>query len=204
MPSAPEPAPGLHALVLAAGPSRRLGRPKQLLVHEGRTLVERAVDTAEASGAEGVTVVVGAAAGAVAAPLAGRAVQLVASPRWADGMGASLAAGVAGLPADCEGALVLLCDQPRVAPEAIARMAAAWRREPDRVVAAAYGGTAGAPAIFPRRLFPALRALAGDGGARARAAAAGAAALLVPLPEAAFDVDDEAAAAALAAGEHRP
>ena len=72
-----------------------------------------------------------------------------------------------------------------------------WRAQPDRIVAAAYAGAAGVPAIFPRRLFAALAALGGDRGARALIDRAGDDVVRVALPDAAFDVDDEASAGAL-------
>lgn len=192
-------APRLAGLLLAAGASRRLGRPKQLLVHGGRTLVERAADAALAVCDGGVVAVLGANQAEVEAVLAGRALAIVANPRWEEGIGTSLAAGVARLPSTCDGVLVVLCDQPHVAEASLRGLVQRWRGEPGRVVAAAYGaaGAAGAPAIFPRRCFAALAALAGDTGARALIEREGDAALRVAMPEAAFDVDDEAAAAAL-------
>lgn len=193
--------PGLHAVVLAAGASRRLGRPKQMVAYGGRALVERAVDAAAALCGSRVTVVLGASSEAVRGVLAGRPLQLVVNEAWSDGMGGSLAAGIASLPADCEGALVLLCDQPRVPPAALERMARTWREQPERLVAARYRDIAGVPAVFPARLFPALRALRGDRGARAVIAQEGIDTVAIEIPEASFDVDDEAAVAMLEHGE---
>lgn len=192
-------APRLAGLLLAAGASRRLGRPKQLLLHRGRTLVERAAEAALAACDGGVVAVLGANRAEVEAALAGRPLEIVANPRWEEGIGRSLVVGVARLPSDCDGVLVLLCDQPRVAEASLQKLVQGWRTEPDRVVAAAYGSDhgAGVPAIFPRRCFASLGALTGDTGARALIAREGDAALRVAMPEAAFDVDDEAAAAAL-------
>ena len=205
MPAPQDRVPGLYAVILAARASRRLGRAKQLLLHEGRTLVERAAEAAGALCGARVVVVVGASADAVAARLAGRPLQLVRNERWSEGMGGSLAAGVASLPpGGCEGVLVLLSDQPLVPLPALRAMAALWRERPERLVAAEYRGTAGVPAIFPARLLPALAALGGDQGARAVIAAEGSDAVRFPLPEAAFDVDDAEAAEALARMQAEP
>jgi CTP:molybdopterin cytidylyltransferase MocA len=190
-------APRLAGLLLAAGASRRLGRPKQLLVHGGRTLVERAADAALAVCDAGVVAVLGANRTEIEAALAGRALAIAANPRWEEGIGSSIAAGVARLPSGCDGVLVVLGDQAHVDEASLQKLVQRWRAERDRVVAAAYGGDAGAPAILPRRCFAALAALAGDVGARALIEREGAAALRVAMPEAGFDVDDEAAAAAL-------
>jgi CTP:molybdopterin cytidylyltransferase MocA len=190
-------APRLAGLLLAAGGSRRLGRPKQLLVHRGRTLVEAAADAALAVCDDAVVVVLGAFQREVEAKLASREIVIAANSQWRDGIGTSLAAGVARLPASCDGVLVLLCDQPRVSQDELRALVAAWRPAPARIVAAAYGDGAGVPAIFPRRCFAALGALRGDRGARALIEAAGDDVVRVALPDAAFDVDDAIAAAAL-------
>jgi molybdenum cofactor cytidylyltransferase len=189
--------PRLAGLLLAAGGSRRLGRPKQLLVHRGRTLVEAAADAALAVCDDAVIAVLGAFRDEVEAQLASRALVIAAAPRWRDGIGASLAAGVALLPASCDGVLVLLCDQPRVTHDDLRALVAAWRAEPARLVAAGYDDVVGVPAIFPRHCFAALATQGGDRGARALIAAAGDDVVRVALPDAAFDVDDEIAASAL-------
>lgn len=188
-------------IVLAAGASRRLGRPKQLLRFEGRTLVERAADLAIAACDGPVLVVVGAHADEVVQSLGARPLSIVRNERWEEGMGRSLTAAIAALPAACDAVLVLLCDQPKLRVESLRELVARWRAAPDRLVASAYREALGVPAVFPRRLFASLAALAGDAGARRVIAQEGARALRVEVPEAAFDVDDEAAAAALVAGD---
>jgi CTP:molybdopterin cytidylyltransferase MocA len=190
-------APRLAGVLLAAGGSRRLGRPKQLLVHRGRTLVEAAADAALAVCDAGVIAVLGASHAEIASKLSGRALAMVANPRWIEGMGTSLAVGVAQVSSGCDGVLVLLCDQPHVSEDDLRELALRWRAEPARLVAATYRDVVGVPAIFPRRFFAALRELSGDQGARAVIEGARDDVVRVALPDAAFDVDDEAAAAAL-------
>lgn len=189
--------PRLAGIVLAAGASRRLGRPKQLVRFEGRTLVERAADLALDVCDGDIVVVVGASADEVTSCLGDRPVRALPNPGWAEGMGRSLAVGIAAVPAHCAAALVLLCDQPLVAAPSLAALIEPWRRDPERLVAAAYRDALGVPAIFPRRLFPELAALGGDRGARAVIAREGDRVLAIALPEAAFDVDDAAAVAEL-------
>src|SRR5688500_11092794 len=87
----------IGAVVLAAGGSSRLGRPKQLVVHDGLPLVARAARAALAAGAGPVVVVLGGSAAAVRVALSPLAVELVVNDAWADGMGTSVAAGVRAL-----------------------------------------------------------------------------------------------------------
>jgi molybdenum cofactor cytidylyltransferase len=191
----------LGAVVLAAGASARLGRPKQLVVHEGRPLVVRAADAATRAGADPVVVVLGAEADAVRAVLADLPVVQVMNSRWADGMGTSVAEGLRAImkhtPA-LRGVLLTLADQPLVDHAALARLLAAWD-EADAaagdggahvtIAAASYAGTVGVPAVFGRAHFDSLRSLAPGAGAAALLRDAGARVLPVPMPEAATDID---------------
>jgi molybdenum cofactor cytidylyltransferase len=180
-------------LVLAAGASRRLGRPKQLVRLRHEPLVVRAVRIAAALRPLWVGVVVGAHAGRVAAALAGLRVEVVHARRWRDGLSASLAAGVRRAPRRARRLLVVTVDQWQVGAGDLARLLAAARGP--RPAAAAYAGRVGVPAVFPRRLWAALARLHGDRGAQqllARGAARG-----VPLAAAAADLDTPAELAAL-------
>jgi CTP:molybdopterin cytidylyltransferase MocA len=173
-------------VILAAGASRRLGSPKQLVVLEGETLLRRIARTALAGGGP-VTVVTGCRAADMAATLEGLPVRVLENPGWEEGMASSIRAGAAALPPDASGVLLLLCDQPAVNPGLLARLQAAHRAEPQAVVACAYGGTAGVPTLIPARHFPRLLALRGDQGARGLLREEGA--VLIPFPEGEADVD---------------
>jgi CTP:molybdopterin cytidylyltransferase MocA len=186
-------ADSLWAIVLAAGASQRLGRPKQLVRWRGDTLIGHAVSNAQALCARRVVVVVGAHRAAIEQALAAQAPALVVNAQWTEGLASSLRAGVAALPSDCAGVLLLTCDQPLVPRTALDTLVQRWSARPDVVVASAYAGTAGIPAVLPARTFAALRQLSGDTGARAVIRAEGMQVETVPVPEAAFDVDDEQA-----------
>ena len=105
---------GLWAIVLAAGGSRRLGRPKQLVRWRNDTLVAQSVRNAQALCGERVCVVLGAHRKEVAAALADTAPGFVANAHWQEGIASSIRSGVAALPPDCAAVLLLTCDQPRV------------------------------------------------------------------------------------------
>ncbi|MFJ3336360.1 NTP transferase domain-containing protein [Streptomyces sp. NPDC086766] len=156
-------------LVLAAGGGRRLGgRPKALLEHRGRPLVEHAVGVLRAAGCTRVHVVLGARAGAVRerAELSGCVV--VENPDWERGMGFSLRAGLESLAGtDARSALVLLVDQPGIGAEAVARVRAAHRDERS-LASAAYDGVRGHPVLLGAAHWAGVAAAAtGDRGARA-------------------------------------
>lgn len=178
----------LAGLLLAAGGSRRLGRPKQLLRLGGVPLVRRQAE-ALAHLADSVLVVTGADGERVSAALDALPVSLLRNPAWRAGMGGSLAAGVAALPASADAVLVLLCDQYRVGATELAGLREAWLEQPLRIVAACWDGLCGPPAIFPRHRFPALEALRGEGGARSLLRAAGADLIRFDCPAAAHDLD---------------
>jgi nicotine blue oxidoreductase len=153
-------------LLLAAGAGRRFGGPKALALFDGEPFVLRAIRTLETAGCTPVRVVVGAAADEVRALLPDPETAVFAGD-WADGMGASLRAGLAVL-ARMEGpqaALVHLVDLPWVGAEAIARVAA--ETGPDVVARAAYDGEPGHPVLLGRRWWPEIVENArGDRGAR--------------------------------------
>jgi molybdenum cofactor cytidylyltransferase len=154
-------------LVLAAGASTRMGRPKQLAELDGRPLLEHVLRALEDAPVDGVVVALGANAAEVRARVdLGRAVPLVVED-WAEGMGHVLASALAAEPARGHRAtVVLLGDQPLVSGRAVARLVEAWRSGAGPVVTAAYGGRPGHPKLFDHRLLPELRRLSGDAGAR--------------------------------------
>ena len=177
----------------AAGASRRYGSPKQLVRYRGEALVARSVRLARLAGADGVYLVLGYRAERIRRVLRESGVRpgktaIVRNPRWRDGMGRSLACGIGALPPRARAALVCLADQPRVQAEDLARLVAAWRRNPRAVAAARYEGRLGVPAVFPRSWFARLRRLKGDRGAQAMLASARGV-TGVPMARAAFDLD---------------
>src|SRR5262249_9666038 len=152
------------AVVLAAGGSRRMGTPKQLLRLGDETLVRRAVKTALASRAAKVFVVVGADHETVTAEGRDLTVTPVDNPRWPEGIGTSIRAGITAVAAAeprIDAALITLVDQPEVNAALLDQMIAAAETAPGGLVACEYAGTVGVPALFARRYFDALRELRG-------------------------------------------
>ena len=183
------------AIVLAAGGSVRMRRPKQLLTLNGRTLLRRAAETTVAAGCKPVIVVLGCEADRMAAELTGLAVHPVTNPGWERGIGTSIRRGVEQLLAlspEPEAAVLLLCDQPGVTPATVRRLMAAHDSAGKPVCAAAYDGAIGPPVLVARALFGELLALPDDRGAKALWAAHPEWVFPVACPEAADDVDTPA------------
>ena len=174
------------AIILAAGASRRLGRPKQLVQAGGQSLLRRTVRAALETCAP-VLVVVGHQGERMTEHLAGLPVTLVPNPGWEEGMASSIRAGILALPPDAPGALFLVCDQVALGAGLLGDLLAARRLHPGAVVTCGYGGGRGIPSWFPAARFPDLRALRGDRGARALLDQEGV--VVVPFPEGTRDVD---------------
>jgi CTP:molybdopterin cytidylyltransferase MocA len=153
------------AVVLAAGASRRLGRAKQLVEVDGEPLLRRVVRAALATMPRECIVVLDDDA-PFDAVLDALAVRIVRVADAATGMAASLRAGVAALDAACEGALVVVVDQPALAERHLQALCTAWRAAPAFAIASGYAGVVGVPALLPRRWFDDVAALSGDVGAR--------------------------------------
>jgi molybdenum cofactor cytidylyltransferase len=161
----------IPAIILAAGASRRLGRPKQLLAYRGEFLIERAIRLANEAGVAPVIAVLGAHFEIICASIALNDVILSMNDRWEKGIASSIHAGLRTLDAVAKGAsgvLILGCDQPRLTAAHLRALIEAFiAQNQPAIVASAYAGVHGVPAIFPRSVFADLLALKGDKGARA-------------------------------------
>lgn len=158
----------ISGIVLAAGESTRLGRPKQLLDLDGKPLLQHVVDAVGAVGLDEVVIVLGHEAESVRAALAlGPAARTVVNPLYRSGQASSLVAGLDAVDPRAEAAVIVLGDQPRMSAEIVRRVVAEWRRSDAPVVRSFYGGVPGHPVVVGRAQWPVLRAARGDAGARA-------------------------------------
>ncbi|MBE2236304.1 MAG: putative selenium-dependent hydroxylase accessory protein YqeC [Caldilineaceae bacterium] len=155
-------------VVLAAGGSRRMGRPKQLEVVGGATLIERAVRTARQGNVGPVVVVTGAEDAAIRDALAGSRedVTFVHNPAWATGQASSVVAALQAMPPQVDAAIFLPVDQPLLDPLLLRRLTACWRAGADLAAPAVGDELRGAPALFDRLYWEELLALQGDVGGR--------------------------------------
>lgn len=157
---------GVHGLLLAAGAGTRMGRPKALVVDgAGEPWLARSVDVLHEGGCDDVTVVLGAGADEAVRFLDGRGADVVVAHDWAEGMSASLRAGLAALP-PADAALVHLVDLPDVTAEVVRRVVAA-ATGPATLARASYDGVPGHPVLLGRDHWRPVAATAtGDHGAR--------------------------------------
>jgi molybdenum cofactor cytidylyltransferase len=154
-------------LVLAAGSSRRMGSPKQLLVIDGKPLLELVVAHANASKLEHVVVVLGAAADEIRSRVdLGRATVLL-NPDHATGMASSLRAGLASLTAEVDRVVVILGDQPDVDAALLDRLLELQETSGLPAAALSFNGLLHPPVVLERELWGDLMALEGDVGCRA-------------------------------------
>lgn len=186
---------GLHALVLAAGASRRFGSPKQLALIDGVPMLQRVIETLrEALCLEvdcqddsatlpltkpPITIVLGAHAPAIRAAIGFNDARVIECADWDSGMAHSLRCGLTEMARRSEGApanetqsatsaaLVMLGDTPFLTASDLQRLIVAWQAAPDVPAASQYAGTIGAPCILPRAVWPEIEALEGDHGAGA-------------------------------------
>jgi molybdenum cofactor cytidylyltransferase len=156
----------IAGIVLAAGPSTRMGANKLLVELEGEPLVRRTARTAISAGLAPVVVVVGHEAELVLRALAGLPVRPVANARYAEGMNTSLSAGVDAVPASAEALVVLLGDMPLVDAALVREVMQRHAATGAPVVAARYGASTAPPVLYARGLFRELRGGAGDGRGR--------------------------------------
>lgn len=154
------------AVILAAGASTRLGRPKLLLPHHGVPLLRRAVDTAVAGGCGEVVVVLGADHEEYRPLLAGLPVRTVVNAEYRQGMSSSIRAGVEAVSDHAQGAVILLADQPFIDAGIVRRLIETYHSSGMKIVTCQYGGVRGVPTLFDRALFLELLILEGDQGAR--------------------------------------
>jgi CTP:molybdopterin cytidylyltransferase MocA len=161
----------IPAIILAAGASRRLGQPKQLVRYNGETLLERAIRITAESGAAPILAVLGAHHEQISSSISFGPAFATFNPHWEQGIASSIHAGletIEVLAPAASGALVLPCDQLRLSADHLRALLAAFAAQSETSIAAStYTEVLGIPAVFPRIAFAELLALQGDKGARA-------------------------------------
>ena len=185
----------IGAVILAAGASRRLGEPKQFLGYQGETLVRRAARLACAAGCAPVIVVAGEDYVRIGRELVGLNAQVLHHPQWHRGIGSSIRAGIdraLALQPDLDALVTMVCDQPFVTRQLLVDLIATRTRSKKRSAACEYAGTIGVPALFDRSLFPSLRDLRDEQGAKAVLSAHADEIAHVAFPEGTIDIDTPA------------
>ena len=181
--------PRIAILLMAAGGSSRLGRPKQLLPFRDTTLLQHLTQEAVRSAAAAVHVVVGVARTMVTEHLSGSDVTIVPNDRWSGGLSTSIQAGLRSIPDSTEGIIIMLCDMPHVTSDHLTALIERQGAGRKGIIASRYGDSPGVPALFMRPYFGELRNLQGDMGAKSIVLRHGGDADYVDLPGGEVDID---------------
>jgi len=166
---APRSAPTIAAVVLAAGRSRRMAPHNKLLITDrtGKSMIARVVDNVLSSKARPILVVTGHQPSEIEHALGGRPVRYVHAPDYAEGLSASLKAGIAAVPPEAAAAVICLGDMPLVTGRMIDRLLETYDVDEGRlIVLPTFRGKQGNPMLWDRRFFPEILAITGDSGAR--------------------------------------
>jgi len=177
------------AIVLAAGASRRLGQPKQLLRLHGETLLRRTILAAKESGCSPVLTVLGAFHDQLRSEAESSGAIVLINDNWEEGIASSIRCGVQSLDDQTSAVVLLACDQPHLSAHHLRGLIERWQASHCDLVASEYAGTKGVPALFAQSLSPHLLNLQGDQGARALMQRSDLKIEAIPWSEGAFDVD---------------
>jgi len=157
-------------IILAAGSSSRFGSPKQNLIYEGKTLLQRAIQTALTSACcDYVLVVLGANEHEIRSGISDQQVHITYNPDWQTGMASSIKQGVSTLQElepRVNNIILTLCDQPFVDPLLLYQLTQRQAENDHGIVACEYKNTLGAPALFNKKYFGQLKQLSGTEGAK--------------------------------------
>jgi molybdenum cofactor cytidylyltransferase len=154
-------------IILAAGSSSRLGRPKQLLELDGNTLLQKSI-TAALNVSKNVIVVLGANDKLIHPTISIFPIEKVFNENWATGMSSSIRTGMKSIDGSTTNAvLIMLCDQPYVDTALLKKMVSAFEKSERSIIASEYEGKVGVPAIFDVSFFQKLKTLEGQKGAKA-------------------------------------
>lgn len=155
-------------LILAAGGSSRLGRPKQLIRAHGKSLLEQSVGTALNASLQQVYVVLGARFEQTEHSIKQLPVSIIRNEHWQEGIGSSISAGMQTIikESDYDAVLIMLCDQLYINTLHLQALIEAYRQKKASIIATTYGGQTGVPALFDQKYFSDLGKLSGDTGAK--------------------------------------
>lgn len=156
-------------IILAAGSSSRLGEPKQLLEHDGKSLLQKAIDAAINADTDPVILVLGANADQISKEINKSKIHVIINSEWEEGMASSVRVGlneVLFISPSTEAVILMVCDQPYISPDLIKDLINTHKQTRKPIVTCNYGEATGPPALFHRSLFSELMELKGDVGAR--------------------------------------
>jgi len=157
-------------ILLAAGNSSRMGSPKQLLMYQGKTFLERIIDTAsEIFDPNHIVLVLGARHYEISSVIKNKNIHIIINENWESGMASSIQSGMkalSGLFPEMEGCFISVCDQPYLTGDLFSKMLQLKETSEKEIVVAKYADTLGVPALFSKKYFKQLMELTGEQGAK--------------------------------------
>ncbi|MFI5192534.1 MAG: NTP transferase domain-containing protein [Chitinophagales bacterium] len=181
-------------IILAGGPSLRLGKPKQLLMYQGKTLVEHISSAARKANLFPTIVVTGANSKATAKVLTREKVEIMYNDQWPSGMASGIVAGllkILEMDMAVESVIIAVCDQPFVSAGLFTELIKIKAEKNKGIVGSAYAGTVGTPVLFGKTYFEELLLLKGDEGAKKLLKAHAPDLVSVPFEQGSIDIDTE-------------
>ena len=179
-------------IILAAGASIRLGKPKQLLLYKGKSLVQHVVTEAKNSRADEVVVILGANHDLIANEIpADKKIKFIVNDQWEEGMASSIKAGIIFVTKEVspDFAILAVCDQPFIDSALFNKLIDTHLRTNKPIVASQYQHTLGTPVLFDKQFFNELVSLNGDHGARSIILKHPTRLTTIPFPSGHIDID---------------
>jgi molybdenum cofactor cytidylyltransferase len=156
-------------IILAAGSSSRMGKIKQLLKVDNKTLLEMAIEAATTSNASAVFCILGANSEIIQKEIGPQNIDIIFNKEFNTGLSSSIAAAINDIEkrqVDIDAALIMLADQPEVNTEYLNKLIAVYQKNATKIIASNYNNNPGVPVIFPKKHFKNLALLKGDKGAK--------------------------------------
>jgi len=182
--------PVIGIIILAAGSSSRLGKPKQNLVYKGQTLLQRAIETARSTASETIVLILGANADVIIPTINNQDIYIIQNNSWPEGMASSIRLGVTKtqeINPDITSVILMLCDQPFIDTHILNMLMLAKTKS--GIAACGYNDTIGTPALFDKAYFNELLELKGGEGAKKLLTKYADVATIVPFEKGKIDID---------------
>ena len=186
--------PKIEVLIMAAGASRRLGQPKQLVEYQGQSLIRRISNEALKAGIGHVTVVTGHNHDKIEKEIQDLNVAVYFNEEWEEGLGASIRNGlkhILKIKPETNAILLTMVDQPFVDGEHLKKLAKAYDPSRPMIIASAYSSTFGVPVLFDSQYFQQMKELKGDEGGKKIFANYLRNIVEIPFIEGAIDIDEK-------------
>lgn len=181
-------------ILLAAGASSRLGRPKQLLLYQGKTLLQHGIQVAVDTGTKSIIAVLGANLDFLIKETVNQSIEVSLNEQWEEGMASSIRCGINKLLETAPGvnaAIIMVCDQPYVTTKLLKDLMMKYQETGKPIIASSYRNNQGTPALFDKTIFASLLELKGDVGAKRIMQANPDLVALVNFPLGEIDIDTE-------------